>query len=516
MIDSMSIMSMSMGELITNSFLLITEITGKKPAEIYRLDWTNSKIKSIPFRLNFFLIQGRIRFLLDQIDEADDLFEFALQSVSADFERAVCLYAKVLVLQQRGFHSKALPIIQEVVKVAGNYRILRASAYNILGKCYAGSKNEKQAEIFYRKALCVNIDILKPAILRNLSGCLYHQNRIEEAEICIKQSLESAGREIEEYRLICTNDFGGSALNAGRYEEALVYYKKVISLASSLRNMKYLVMGYTNVGAIYQKLNRLDKSLENLRQAIKLSPFVRSRALLSERLKGYGDIARLSALQMQKEGYDPRAVNERFILANTAIEQGLEAAEEAQNLRQKTGIWFNRSLLELKCENFPAALEASRISMETLQQFYTSGADPNPTLQNNILECLMYISKKIAEQVKAGERIEWRQTPIRGKFDLSPQSYQKRLYGELIIALEKVASVEKRVRVKPLAQMLSIFQGRWFKNSHYSYLGPAWTTATKHLKLLVHLNVLEKRGKISRAEYRLHPKFCPIVTNKIV
>ncbi len=466
------------------------------------------------------LIQGYLYFHRKQWSQAQLSFDKGLELSKTGFQKAVYHFSKGKLLQQLGQHKLTLAEMESAFKLAGHNRVIRARAMISCGWAHYYGGNYKLAGEHFQQALQSRVEEVKAECWRSLGAVAYRHARLEESGELLEQAREAFDGD-ERGLLLCENDFAFLAVFKKDYDLALTHYQNCVQKAAVLRDVDRLAQTYTNIAETYKVKRDYVSALRYNRLALELSPFITHRYEIIDRFLNSCIIKRSYAKQLKRIATEVAKLKDLYAQANSSLEYGLKIATEIGNNRYLADLWFNRGLIECDHRYYFAALKAfdnchsmlKKIPVpertEEDQKRWEMIADIASDIHNRIIE--------VVKNVNLGQiqsNFEWRQAPVsRENIDIQPRSYSEHLYRELIPKL-KVLQIDKvRLKVKPLAQMLSILQGERFKNLHYTYLGYAWTTATLHLRQLTTNGILEKTGHAKGAQYRLHPEICSLTPN---
>lgn len=142
---------------------------------------------------------------------------------------------------------------------------------NTLAVLYRRSGDEKTAENVYQYGIELADD--EPVLLRNYSILLQEQGRLAEAE-----EIDSALAKLNDDDPFDWWFMAEEAFEQANYADALIYYKKSVSIAP------YLHEGYFGMAKSYYKLGRLDAADRAMRQAVENAGKARFRTLYEAKL----------------------------------------------------------------------------------------------------------------------------------------------------------------------------------------------------------------------------------------
>ncbi len=170
----------------------------------------------------------------------------------------------------------------------------------------------------HKRAVYIIICII--AILHSIQ--LTAQNLASDIDLKIKEYDSRAGECIEEGKLTeAARYYSKSAFllqNNYRFEEAIDYFKQVLSINEKLNNQNGLMIVNNNIGMIYSDLEQYNNAIPYLEKGLQLS-----RRLSDKE----GIIAGLTNMAVALQGL------KRYKESNTKLEEAVKLAKEVNNLR---------------------------------------------------------------------------------------------------------------------------------------------------------------------------------------
>ncbi|WP_151409403.1 toll/interleukin-1 receptor domain-containing protein [Anaerococcus sp. Marseille-P9784] len=243
-----------------------------------------------------------------RIESATKLYEDMIDLYKNDEENifyySLCVIGYGKILEEIGKEEKSIELLKEVIEKLDKpssmrddtvYDLLIVSINN-LGILYQSMQNYEEAEIYHKKAINIEENLMKSrnslndisllAMFYGNLGVLYKSmQRYEEAEIYHKKAIELY-EDLKESRNSLTDisDLAGSYNNLGylyysiqKYEEAEIYYKKATDLReklkesrNSLKDMSDLAISYNNLGSLCISMQRYEEAEIYHKKAIEL------------------------------------------------------------------------------------------------------------------------------------------------------------------------------------------------------------------------------------------------------
>ena len=207
-------------------------------------------------------------------------------------------------LNEIGKEEKSIEILKNVIENLEKLSSMRddiaykeelAVSYSNLGTLYHSMQNYDEAEIYYKKSIDLNEELIKysnsfdtsflASSYTNLGYLYVSMQRYEESEIYHKKSIDLRENLRQSHNsLDDISDLAGSYHNLGylyesmqRYKESEIYYKKSMGLRETLResrnsftDISNLAGSYNNLGTLYYSMQRREDSEIYQKKAINL------------------------------------------------------------------------------------------------------------------------------------------------------------------------------------------------------------------------------------------------------
>lgn len=195
-----------------------------------------------------------------------------------------------------GYFDKACEIWDDVLDLWDNKKIKNVTDRKIrgihlieIGKAYSSNNNKSKAKYCWEKALSYleDIESEKEHFFRaksNLSFLLLHSNDVNEQQLAVSQ-LESLTQKkllIGDIQGVSTNycNLGTYFRKIGRYERAIAYYRKDLSLSNAVGDKREIASTLGNLATLYAELKQFTNGRRLLREAQKLGEDLEDEYLL--------------------------------------------------------------------------------------------------------------------------------------------------------------------------------------------------------------------------------------------
>ena len=188
-----------------------------------------------------------------------------------------------LLMTQAQFKNRQPPVSDSLLSVAYDYyaqrkdSLRKAQVYLYKGRMEEGMKNESKALLFYQKASIAaiptnNYDFL--ALIYSRWGILlYIQNLFDDALVAQYKSLEYSLLEKDTLKQIFTlRDIGKIYSALEKYNEALFYHKKALSLAELVKDKSHISDVCANISYQYKCKSEYDKGLLFINKSLTILP----------------------------------------------------------------------------------------------------------------------------------------------------------------------------------------------------------------------------------------------------
>ena len=175
-----------------------------------------------------------------------------------------------------------------------------------IGAIYEKTRNFKEAENYYQKALKSGLLMNDPPILVSVYGNLgvlyMKMNHFQQANEMYFNCLEYIDKD-KDLHFLCTiyQNIGVNLRNQGKIQEGLNYYLKAKLIAEKLKSKSALTPLLNNIGQCYLDLKEFEQGESNLRRSLILSKEINSYLELRNAYKG---LTRLEHLRGNYEKAD--------------------------------------------------------------------------------------------------------------------------------------------------------------------------------------------------------------------
>jgi len=462
------------------------------------------------------LLQSRLYEINHQWECAFQRIQRARVIAQTTVDEALTCYMTGQLWNKLGAYQRAIPVLVQAINLAGHTRTLRARAAIACGWAHFFLGHFPVAEGFFQQAVqTASAPSSSPKLTaesyRGLAAVYARTGRYAESKAYL-QDAHHALLDDEQHQLSCLNDYGLLARFREDYEKAIELFQQCAFQAAQLRDIDALVRAYNHISESYLRLKQYDNARRYLQLALNLSPFVIRQHQVVVRFLKYAQMERRLALQCQETGDIPRA-QKIFIRANTVVEQGLELCATLDDFRLSAQFLQTRARIDQDQGHYIRALQLVHQAIRTLEkipnhlQTEQDHADREALIQQSAL-----LADQIAVATQSSHPISYQSTPYHAeRLNVTPVLYADHLYRQLLAKLQHIHSKKGRIKPHAVARMLSIVQGEWFKNVHFTYTGVAWSTATAHLRILCQAGILERIGTRKAAVYRLKPDVCPLI-----
>lgn len=190
------------------------------------------------------------------------------------------LYA--LLMTQAQFKSNKPANSDSLIKIAFEYYIIRndsfrkAQAYFYKGRICEDLDNVKEALRYYQKASTTakntnNYDFM--SIVYGRWGFLLNAQRLyNDAFVVLNKSLEYSVLNKDTLKQVFTlRDLGINYTAIGKYDQALFYFNRALSMAELIDNRSRISDICANIGYVYKCLSKYDEGIQYLNKSISLS-----------------------------------------------------------------------------------------------------------------------------------------------------------------------------------------------------------------------------------------------------